>query len=55
MAKVQENENPIIFIAEDQGDMLHPHDDPLVIPTVIAKHPIKKILVDSGSSVNMLY
>ena len=31
------------------------HDDPLVISTVIAKHPIKRILVDSESSVNLFY
>ena len=40
---------------EDQGDVLLPHDDPLVISAVIAKHPIERILVDNGSSVNLLY
>ena len=32
-----------------------PHDDPLVISAVIAKHPIERILVDNGSSVNLIY
>ena len=55
VARVQEDEYPIIFTPEDQGNVLLPHDDPLVISAIIAKHLIKRILVDSGSSVNLLY
>ena len=55
IAKVQENEEPNIFTLEDQGDVLLPHDDPSVISTIIAKHPIERILVNSGSSINLLY
>ena len=55
VAMVQEDESPIIFTTEDQGDVLLPHDDPLVISSIIAKHPIERILVDSGSTINLLY
>ena len=55
VARIQEDEDPIIFTPEDQGDVLLHHDDPLVVSATIAKHPIKRILVDSGSSVNLLY
>ena len=55
VARVQEDEDPIIFMPEDQGDVILPHDNPLVISAIIAKHPIERILVDSGSSVNLLY
>jgi len=55
VAIVQEDEDPIIFMPENQGNILLPHNDPLTISSVITKHPIKRILVDSGSSVNLLY
>jgi len=52
---VQEDEDPIIFTLEDQGDVLLLLDDPLVISAIVAKHSIERILVDSGSSINLLY
>jgi len=53
--EVRENEEPITFTPADRGDIILPHDNPMVISTVIAKHPINRILVDSGSSVNLIY
>ena len=32
-----------------------PHDDPLVITATVSKHPIERVLVDSDSSVNLMY
>ena len=55
MAKVLEDEDPIIFTHGDQGGVLLPHDDPLMIFAVITKHPVERILVDNGSFVNLLY
>jgi len=55
MEKMQENEDPIVFMPKDQRDVLLPHDDPLVILAIIAKHPVERVLVDNGSSVNLLY
>ena len=48
-------DEPITFTETDRGDVMLPHDDPLVISAVIAKHPIERILVDNGSSVNLIY
>jgi len=53
--EVKENEKPITFMSADRGDIIIPHDDPLVISIIIAKHPISRILVDNGSSVNLIY
>ncbi|XP_052193948.1 uncharacterized protein LOC127802273 [Diospyros lotus] len=53
--EVREDEEPITFTPADRGDIILPHDDPMVISAVIAKHPISRILVDSGSSVNLIY
>lgn len=53
--KVRQNEEPIMFIPDDRRDVIILHDNPMVISTVIAKHPIGRILVDSGGSVNLIY
>ncbi|XP_052185282.1 uncharacterized protein LOC127796919 [Diospyros lotus] len=53
--EVREEEEPITFTPADRGDIILPHNDPMVISAVIAKHPISRILVDSGSSVNLIY
>ena len=55
IARVKKDEDPIIFTLKDQGDVLISHDDSLVISIVIAKHPIERILMDKGSSINLLY
>src|SRR5262249_33357662 len=46
---------PIIFSEQDQGEVLFPHDDPLVISAVVAKSLVARILVDNGSSMNLMY
>ena len=55
IGKLEGDEQPIIFTPEDRGDIRLPHDDPMVISAIMAKHPIERILVDSGSSVNLIY
>ena len=55
MMEVRDDEEPIIFTPIDRGDITLTHDDPMVITAVVAKHPISRILVDSGSSVNLIY
>ncbi|XP_052187514.1 uncharacterized protein LOC127798158 [Diospyros lotus] len=55
VGKIKENEDPMTFTPNDQGDVILPHDDPLVISIVITQHPIGKVLVDSGNYVSLIY
>ena len=55
MMEVIDDEEPITFTPADRGDIILPHDDSMVIFAVIAKHPISRILMDSDSSVILIY
>ncbi|XP_026428581.1 uncharacterized protein LOC113324477 [Papaver somniferum] len=46
---------PIIFDAEDIEDDMEDHNDPLVLTLPIAGCNIRKVLIDGGSSVNVLF
>ncbi|VFQ91001.1 unnamed protein product [Cuscuta campestris] len=46
---------PIVFSDEDLPLIFSPHRTPLVISMAIHKFFVKRILVDTGSSVNVLY
>lgn len=46
---------PITFTEADYEDLIWPHEDPLIINPVICHNKIWKVLVDGGSSVNVLY
>ena len=43
------------FHSKGQGDVIMPHDNPIFISDVIAKHPIEQILTNNDSSVNLIY
>ncbi|XP_026451312.1 uncharacterized protein LOC113351569 [Papaver somniferum] len=46
----------VVFDAEDIGEDMEDHNDPLVLITLtIAGCNIRKILIDGGSSVNILF
>ena len=47
--------SPIIFIDNDFHGLDHQQDDPMVIIVEIENYAIKKVLVDQGSSVDILY
>ena len=46
---------PIIFTDDDFHGLDHQQDDPMVITVEIENYAVKKVLVDQGSSVDMLY
>ena len=43
------------FSEEDARGVIMPHDDALVVTMTVANHAIHGILVDNGSSVDILY
>ena len=49
-------DNPIIEFSEDNARRLHnPHDDALVVSLQIGDYNMHRVLVDNGSSANILY
>ncbi|CAL1359570.1 unnamed protein product [Linum trigynum] len=46
---------PIIFYSRDLEDIEYPHDDPLVIEATIANYTVKRVLIDGGSSADLLF
>lgn len=49
------DEQAITFTNEDLGRVYHPHDDAIVITLLIANYTTKRVLVDNGSSADILY
>ena len=43
------------FLEEDAWGLAMPHDDALVVTLTVANHAIHRILVDNGSSTDILY
>jgi len=46
---------PIVFTDDDFHGLDHQQDDPMVITVEIKNYAVKKVLVDQGSSVDILY
>lgn len=46
---------PITFSMEDARGVSQPHDDPLVVTLVISNYLTCRILIDNGSSADILY
>jgi len=46
---------PITFMDNDFHDLDHQQDDPMVITVEIENYAVKKVLVNQGSSVDILY
>ena len=55
MSKLPRLDTAITFSNSDQEGCQHPHDDPLVIRAVVANKTIHWILVDNGSSTNIIF
>ena len=45
----------IAFLSDDLRGIRTSHDDPMVISLVIAKHDVKRIIVDNESSTDILF
>ena len=48
-------EQAIIFTYKDTARIHHPHDNAIVITLLIANYTTRRVLVDNGSSVDILY
>jgi len=46
---------PIVFTDDDFHGLDHQQDDPMVITVEIENYVVKKVLVDQGNSVDILY
>ena len=52
---VKDDEPAIIFTKEDARRLHHPHDDAIVIILTIANYTTRRVLIDNGSLVDILY
>ena len=52
---IREDEPTIVFIDEDSRRLHHPYDDAIIITLVIANYTTRMVLVDSESSIDILY
>ena len=52
---IREDELDIIFTNVDARQLHYPHDDAIVITLTIANYTTRRVLVDNGSSTNILY
>ena len=51
---MRQKSDAITFIDEEVREIQTPHDDTMVISLIIANYDVKHILVDNGSSANVL-
>lgn len=55
-SKMARVDNPVIgFTEEDAQRLHHPHDDALVVSGRVGEYNTYRVLVDNGSSVDILY
>ena len=55
VSKLPRLDTTITFSNSDMEDCQHPHDDPLVIKVVVANKTIHRVLVDNGSSTDIIF
>ncbi|XP_058068535.1 uncharacterized protein LOC131217612 [Magnolia sinica] len=51
----QANSCSLTFTEDDAREIQHPHDDALVVAMTITNHKVYRILVDTGSSIDVIY
>ena len=52
---IRANEPAIVFMDRDARRLHYPHDDAIVITLVIVNYTTRRVLIDNGSSVDILY
>ena len=45
----------IIFTEDDAYNTVQPHDDPMVVTVQVAKHRVARVMIDRGSSVDIIF
>ena len=55
VSKLPRLNTAITFLDSDLEGCQHPHDDPLVIRVVVANKTIHRVLVDNGSSADIIF
>ncbi|KAG7564677.1 Retrotransposon gag domain [Arabidopsis suecica] len=50
-----DNTEPITFTEADAAGQTGPHNDPLVVELIIGDSAVTKVLIDTGSSVNVIF
>ena len=55
VSKLPRLDTSIIFSDSDLEGCHHPHDDPLVIRAVVANKTVYRVLVDNGSSADIIF
>ena len=55
MSKLPRLDTAITFSDSDLEGCQHPHDDPLVIRAVVANKTVHRVLVDNGSSADIIF
>ncbi|KAM1777701.1 hypothetical protein ACFX11_044327 [Malus domestica] len=49
------NWDPICFYPEEERGIIYPHNDPLIVEAHIANFDVKRILIDTSASVNIMF
>ena len=55
VSKLPRLDTAITFSDSDLEGCQHPHDDPLVIRAVVTNKTIHRVLVDNGSSIDIIF
>ena len=55
MSKLPQLDTSITFSDSDLEGCQHPHDDPPVVRTVVANKTVHRVLIDNGSSTDIIF
>ena len=55
VSKLPRLDNTITFSDSDLEGCQHPHDDPLVVRAIVANTTVHRVLIDSGSSTDIIF